>query len=72
MSDEFAPFSAARNSGIPATSAMVKPRTFACGCAALSETIAAGIRPALGQATSEPQEDENKTIFFRFLFLSFG
>jgi len=29
------PFSAARQSGIPATRAVVTPRAFGCGCAAL-------------------------------------
>jgi len=36
LEEAIAAVSAARRSGIPATSAMVKPRTFACGCAALS------------------------------------
>jgi len=35
VGDEVAPFSAARNSDVPATSAMVTPRAFGCGCAAL-------------------------------------
>ena len=36
VGDEVAPFSAARHSGIPSTRAIVTPRTFGCGCAALS------------------------------------
>jgi|YNPNPStandDraft_1061719.scaffolds.fasta_scaffold02079_13 hypothetical protein len=34
VGDEVASVSAARDSGIPATSAIVTPRVFGCGCAA--------------------------------------
>jgi hypothetical protein len=36
LGDQFALFSAARQSANPTTSATVTPRAFACGCAALS------------------------------------
>jgi len=35
VGDEVAPFGAARHGGILGTSAMVTPRAFGCGCAAL-------------------------------------
>jgi len=38
--DEVAPFSAARHSGIPATSTVFTPRAFGCGCAALRNLFA--------------------------------
>jgi len=35
VGDQVAPFSATPHSGIPAISAVVTPRAFGCGCAAL-------------------------------------
>jgi len=46
VADEVAMFSAARHSGIPATSAVVPARAFGCGCAGLryASALSAGTR----------------------------
>jgi len=40
LSDEVAPFSAARHSAQLGTNAFISPRSFGCGCAALSDVRA--------------------------------